>query len=54
VRTRNQIIDVKSGESIVVGKGEWVQYSSPTDEGAEYISVCVPAFSPATVNRGEE
>jgi mannose-6-phosphate isomerase-like protein (cupin superfamily) len=51
VQTKNQTFDVKAGESIMTGKGEWVQYSSPEKEGAEYISVCVPAFSPETVHR---
>jgi mannose-6-phosphate isomerase-like protein (cupin superfamily) len=47
----DRTIDVKAGESIVVDKGEWVQYGSPTDAGAEYISVCIPAFSPETARR---
>ena len=38
-------------EFTVVGQGEWVQYSSPTGDGAEYISVCVPAFSPDAAHR---
>ena len=54
VKTRKEIIDVKAGESIVVGRGEWVQYSTPTEQGAEYIAVCVPAFSPETVHRDEK
>ena len=53
VTTKDQTVDVRAGESAVVEKGEWVQYSSPTEEGAEYISVCVPAFSPETVHRDE-
>lgn len=40
---------VAAGEAVIIEKGEWVQYSTP--EGAEYISVCVPAFSPDTVHR---
>ncbi|RIK77649.1 cupin, partial [candidate division KSB1 bacterium] len=39
------------GEAIIVPQGEWVQYSTPGKEGAEYIAVCVPAFSPETVHR---
>jgi quercetin dioxygenase-like cupin family protein len=54
VTTRAESIDVKAGESIFVEKGEWVQYSTPTDEGAEYIAVCVPAFSPQLVHRDEQ
>jgi mannose-6-phosphate isomerase-like protein (cupin superfamily) len=51
VATRDQTLDVRAGESVIVERGEWVQYSSPAQEGAEYISVCVPAFSPETVHR---
>jgi mannose-6-phosphate isomerase-like protein (cupin superfamily) len=51
VKTKNEAIDVKAGEAVIVGKGEWVQYSTPYDGGAEYIAVCVPAFSPEAVHR---
>ena len=51
VETRDGVHEVKAGEAIVVGKGEWVRYSTPEPEGAEYIAVCLPAFSPATVHR---
>jgi mannose-6-phosphate isomerase-like protein (cupin superfamily) len=54
VAVGDRTIDVKAGESIIVEKGEWIQYSSPTEEGAEYISVCVPAFSPESVHRDEK
>jgi len=43
--------DVEAGQAIVVQAGEWVQYSTPSPEGAEYIAVCIPAFSPAIVHR---
>lgn len=43
--------DVRAGRAIIVHGGEWVQYSSPGEEGAEYIAVCMPAFSPKTVHR---
>ena len=46
-------IDVAAGEAIIVGRGEWVRYSSPADGGAEYISVCLPAFSPDAAHRDE-
>jgi mannose-6-phosphate isomerase-like protein (cupin superfamily) len=49
--TRDGAIDVHAGQAIKVARGEWVQYSTPLDEGAEYIAVCLPAFSPATVHR---
>jgi len=45
-------IDVRAGQAIIAHKGEWVRYSSPYPEGAEYIAVCLPAFSPDTVRRG--
>lgn len=44
-------LDVHAGQAVVVPAGEWVQYSSPGAEGAEYVAVCLPAFSPATVHR---
>ena len=44
-------INVREGEAIIAHRGEWVQYSSPEPGGAEYIAVCIPAFSPKTVHR---
>jgi mannose-6-phosphate isomerase-like protein (cupin superfamily) len=46
--------DVSAGQAIVTRPGEWVRYSSPGPEGAEYIAVCLPAFSIETVNRDDE
>lgn len=46
-------IDVQAGQAVVTSPGEWVRYSTPGDEGAEYVAVCLPAFSPATVHRDE-
>jgi 8-oxo-dGTP pyrophosphatase MutT (NUDIX family)/mannose-6-phosphate isomerase-like protein (cupin superfamily) len=51
VETRHGVHRVSAGQSIIVGCGEWVRYSTPGSDGAEYIAVCVPAFSPATVHR---
>ena len=51
VATRNGTLTVKAGQGVLTSKGEWVQYSTPHSEGAEYIAVCLPAFSPATVHR---
>jgi mannose-6-phosphate isomerase-like protein (cupin superfamily) len=48
-----RVVDVRAGEALIVEKGQWVQYSSPMEEGAEYISVCVPAFSPEAAHRDE-
>jgi mannose-6-phosphate isomerase-like protein (cupin superfamily) len=53
VKTKDDTFIVKAGESIIAHKNEWVQYSSPSSEGAEYIAVCLPAFSPDNVNRDE-
>ena len=44
-------LDVHAGQAIVTKPGEWVRYSTPDPDGAEYVAVCVPAFSPDTVNR---
>lgn len=46
--------DVHAGQAIVTSPGEWVRYSTPDDGGAEYVAVCTPAFSPATVHRDAE
>jgi peptide-methionine (S)-S-oxide reductase len=53
VTHRNGVLDVQAGQAVVTQPGEWVQYSTPEPEGAEYIAVCLPAFSPATVHRDE-
>jgi len=44
-------LDVRAGQAVVARRGEWVRYSTPEPEGAEYVAVCLPAFSPETVNR---
>lgn len=46
-------IDVYAGQAVHTQPGEWIRYSTPLDEGAEYIAVCLPAFSPETVHRDE-
>jgi len=51
IATRNEEITVNEGEGIITFKGEWVQYSTPYKGGAEYIAVCLPAFSPDIVRR---
>ena len=53
VTTRDGAIDVGAGEAVIAHKGEWVQYSTPGAEGAEYIAVCLPAFSMDSVHRDE-
>lgn len=44
-------IDVRAGQAVVCQPGEWVRYSTPGDEGAEYVAICLPAFSMDTVHR---
>lgn len=53
VKTKHETLEVKAGQAVIVHRGEWVQYSSPHEEGAEYIAVCHPAFSPDIVHRDE-
>jgi len=54
VRLKDKEFDIHAGQAILVSAGEWVQYSTPSPEGAEYIAVCLPAFSPDTVHRDKE
>ena len=53
VTTKEGSLDISAGEAVITHKGEWAQYSTPGPEGAEYIAVCLPAFSPETVHRDE-
>jgi len=51
VESRDGVLDVQAGQAIITRGGEWVRYSTPSPEGAEYIAVCLPAFDIATVHR---
>ena len=51
VETNDGVIDVDAGQAVMTHRGEWIRYSTPGPEGAEYIAVCLPAFSPQTVHR---
>jgi mannose-6-phosphate isomerase-like protein (cupin superfamily) len=51
VVSKNGTLDVHAGQAVIAHRGEWVQYTTPEPEGAEYIAVCLPAFSPQTVHR---
>lgn len=51
VETRGGALAVRAGQAIHTPAGEWVRYSTPHPDGAEYIAVCLPAFSPQTVHR---
>jgi ethanolamine utilization protein EutQ len=53
VKHKGGVMDVSAGQSVIAHKGEWVQYSTPHAGGAEYIAVCVPAFSMESVRRDE-
>jgi mannose-6-phosphate isomerase-like protein (cupin superfamily) len=54
VEFKGGVMDVRGGQAVVAAPGEWVRYSTPEAGGAEYIAVCMPAFSPATVHRDEQ
>jgi quercetin dioxygenase-like cupin family protein len=54
VKTLEEEIILSEGEAIVTKKGEWVKYNTPYQGGAEYIAVCLPAFSPSTVHRDDQ
>jgi mannose-6-phosphate isomerase-like protein (cupin superfamily) len=53
VTTKSEVFEVRAGQAVITNGGEWVQYSTPEPEGAEYFAVCLPAFSPDTVHRDE-
>lgn len=53
ITTKNEEIEVSEGQGIMTSKNEWVRYSSPFEGGAEYIAVCLPAFSPEIVHRDD-
>ena len=53
VEHENGTLEVRAGQAVVLSPGEWVRYSSPEPEGAEYIAVCLPAFSLETVHRDD-
>jgi len=53
VESEEGTMQVRAGEAVSTRAGEWVQYSTPGEEGAEYIAVCLPAFSPDIVHRDE-
>jgi ethanolamine utilization protein EutQ len=53
VEHREGLLDVHAGQAVIAHAGEWVRYSTPEQGGAEYIAVCLPAFSMESVNRDE-
>ena len=54
VKTKEGSCEVRQGHAIIAKTGEWIQYSTPYEGGAEYIAVCLPAFTPATVHRDDD
>ncbi|HWY76059.1 MAG TPA: cupin [Verrucomicrobiae bacterium] len=53
VESKDGVVDVIAGQAVITRAGEWVRYSTPQSDGADYIAICLPAFSPATVHRDE-
>jgi mannose-6-phosphate isomerase-like protein (cupin superfamily) len=53
VQHETGVLDVRAGQAVVARPGEWVRYSTPGPDGAEYVAVCLPAFSPTTVHRDD-
>ena len=53
VEHKEGILKVRGGQTVITEPKEWVRYSTPTVEGAEYIAICLPAFSPDSVNRDQ-
>jgi len=51
VESHDGVLDIHAGQAVVAHRGEWVRYSTPGEEGAEYIAVCLPAFGVETVHR---
>lgn len=54
VEHRGGVIDVPAGQAIITHRGEWIRYSTPESDGAEYVAICLPAFSMETVKRDAE
>lgn len=53
VESEGETLDVRAGQAVVTAPNEWVRYSTPEPGGAEYVAICLPAFSPGTVHRDE-
>lgn len=54
VESEDGTLEVRAGQAVLTRSGEWVRYSTPGREGAEYVAVCLPAFSPDTVHRDQD
>lgn len=53
VESKDGVLTVAAGQAVLTRAGEWIRYSTPGPDGAEYIAICLPAFSPATVHRDD-
>jgi mannose-6-phosphate isomerase-like protein (cupin superfamily) len=53
VESKDGTLDVRPGQAVATARGEWIRYSTPEADGAEYIAICTPAFSPDTVHRDD-
>ena len=53
VEHRGGVLEVAAGQAVLTHAGEWIRYSTPAADGAEYIAICLPAFSPETVHRDD-
>ncbi|MEW4489375.1 cupin domain-containing protein [Thalassoglobus sp. JC818] len=53
IESKTETLKVQSGQAVICEPGEWVRYSTPGKEGAEYLAICLPAFSPESVHRDE-
>ncbi|MFE8600504.1 cupin domain-containing protein [Archangium violaceum] len=51
VEHKGGLLDVRAGQAVITEPGEWIRYSTPEEEGAEYMAICLPAFSPDSVHR---
>jgi mannose-6-phosphate isomerase-like protein (cupin superfamily) len=54
VDTQTESLDIQAGQAFIANAGEWVRYSTPGPEGAEYIAVCIPAFTQDSVHRDDD
>jgi mannose-6-phosphate isomerase-like protein (cupin superfamily) len=54
VESKDGVLDIRAGEGVITHAGDWVRYSTPPPDGAEYIAVCLPAFTPESVHRDKE
>ena len=53
VQTKDEVYEIRENEALIVEKNKWVKYSTPERGGADYLAICIPAFSPGTVHRDE-